>query len=227
MNKTTTNPIYLQEQTANEYESHYETKYKRADKLEKELLKKLLEQFENAKNLLEVGCGTAHFTRWMETLGLECYGVDVSKPMLKEAKKRWSQGRLLQCEANNLPFRTKSADIVAFVTSLEFIRDVDAALVEAARVAKKGIVIGLMNKHSLSAFRKRLQVKTGSNQFYQEARFYSGSEIRKKLEANIKGYRIVCLQTTVFPKAFGDIESKRLPFGAFLGIAVKLEAAYD
>ena len=28
--------------------------------------------------------------------------------------------------------------------------------------------------------------------------------------------------TTVFPRAFGDLESSRFPFGAFLGIAVRL-----
>ncbi len=81
--------LYQHEQTAKEYEAYYETKYKRADLLEKRLLTKLLGQFKDVKNLLEVGCGTGHFTRWIDSTGIESYGVDTSSPMLKEAKKMW------------------------------------------------------------------------------------------------------------------------------------------
>ena len=67
---------------------------------------------------------------------LEAVGVDISKPMLKEAKKLWPQGALLQGEGTRLPFKDKSVDIVFFMTSLEFIPDAAVALKEAARVAK-------------------------------------------------------------------------------------------
>ncbi len=80
---------------------------KGADLLEKKLLTKLFAQFTDARNVLEVGCGTGHFTRWMEsTLGLECYGIDTSKAMLKEAKKRWPGGALLQSDGANCRSKT-------------------------------------------------------------------------------------------------------------------------
>lgn len=155
------NTRYEQEKTAKGYEAYYETKYKRADLLEKKLIKQLFAQFPDAENVLEVGCGTGHFTRWIaSSLDAEAVGLDISKPMLKEAKKLWPQGALLQAEGTRLPFKDKSVDIVFFMASLEFILDAAVALKEAARVAKLGINLGLMNKNSLATLRKRIQAAT-------------------------------------------------------------------
>lgn len=215
---------FEQEQTAKNYEAYYETKYKRADQLEKKLLAKLFSKFPDSKNALEVGCGNAHFTRWAESiLGSECYGVDTSKAMLREAKKTWLSGNLIQSDGCQLPFKEKSVDIVFFMTSLEYMADSSAAIREAARVAKKGIIFGLMNKSSLSTSRKRIQAVIQKNSFYQKAKFYSLSGIKKILDNELQGkYVVSYTSTTVFPKVFGDLESWRFPFGAFLGIAVKL-----
>jgi ubiquinone/menaquinone biosynthesis C-methylase UbiE len=227
MSKMNEKSVYSKEQAAKQYEASYESKYKRADALEKKLLKKLLEQFGDAQRLLEVGCGTAHFTRWMHSLGFECCGVDISMFMLKEARGMWVQGCLLQCESSHLPFRTKSMDVVVYVTSLEFMPDLETVLTEAGRVAKKGMVIGLMNKWSLPTLRKMRQAKGGSNQFYRNASFYSIRDMKRILSRNLKGCRITNWRTTVFPRIFGNLESSYFPFGAFLGIAVKLDDKYD
>jgi ubiquinone/menaquinone biosynthesis C-methylase UbiE len=227
MNKMNERSVSSQEQEAKRYEASYESRYKRADALEKKLLKKLLDPFVDAQRLLEVGCGTAHFTRWMESLGFECCGVDISIFMLKEAQGMWIQGCLLQCEASHLPFRTKSMDVVVYVTSLEFMPDLETVLTEAGRVAKKGMVIGLINKWSLHTLRKMLQAKGGSNQFYRNASFYSIRDMKRRLNKVLKGQKIINWRTTVFPRIFGNLESSCFPFGAFLGIAVKLDEKYD
>jgi ubiquinone/menaquinone biosynthesis C-methylase UbiE len=227
MNKMNERSVSSQEQEAKRYEASYESRYKRADALEKKLLKKLLDPFVDAQRLLEVGCGTAHFTRWMESLGFECCGVDISFFMLKEARGMWIQGCLLQCESSHLPFRTKSMDVVVYVTSLEFMPNLEAVLTEAERVAKKGMVIGLMNKWSLHTLRKRFEAKGGSNQFYRNASFYSISDMKRRLNKVIKRQKIISWRTTVFPRIFGNLESSFFPFGAFLGIAVKLDDKHD
>ncbi len=219
---------YQQRQTAKEYERYYETKYKRADLLEKRLLIKLLGQFKNATNLVEIGCGTGHFTRWMDAKGLECYGVDVSIPMLKEAKKLSINGRLLQCEGSRLPFKDKSIDIIAYITSFEFMPNAAMAFEEAARVAKKGVIMGLMNKNSTTTVGKRFQSITGKNSFYEQAHFYSIFDIKKILDKSFSGkYAITFWSTTVFPRVFGDLESSLFPFGAFLGIAIELRDNHE
>lgn len=223
MRRMNKNSQYQQEQTAKEYEAYYETKYKRADLLEKRLLTKLLGQFKDAKTLLEVGCGTAHFTRWIGFTGIESYGVDTSSSMLKEAKKMWIPSRLLQSEGSHLPFKDKSIDLVIYITSLEYMPNAATAFLEAARVAKKGIIVGLMNRNSPASLRKRFQALTNKNSLYKNAHFYSISNIKKMLNKTFLGkYSISFWSTTAFPRVLGDWESSAFPFGAFLGIAIEL-----
>jgi ubiquinone/menaquinone biosynthesis C-methylase UbiE len=214
---------YFQEEIVETYESWYDGKYKRADKLEKALLKKLLNILPYAESLLEVGCGTAHFTRWFESLGLECYGLDLSNTMLKKAKNLWPNKPLLQGESAHLPFKDASFDIVAFITCLEYMPDPIKVLSEAFRVARKGIILGLMNKWSLPTIRRIIQVKMGRNPYYRGAKFYSILGIKRILKDAVRGtYNISYWRTTVFPKILGDMESSLIPFGAFLGVAVKV-----
>ncbi len=214
---------YQQKQTAREYEDSFATKYKRADQLEKRLLTKLLGQFKESESLLDIGCGTAHFTRWIDFHGLECYGVDTSISMLHEAKKMWVNGRLLQSEGTHLPFKDKSMDLVIYVTSLEYLQNISTAFSEAYRVARKGIIVGLLNKKSPGTIRKQIKALTKNASFYSNAHFYSFSNIKETLNKILPGmYTIVFWSTTVFPRIFGDFESSIFPFGSFLGIAIQL-----
>ncbi len=223
MSKMQEKAWYLQEQIVQNYEAYYQTKYKRADILERKLLKKLLEQIGDAQKLLEVGCGTGHFTRWMETLGIECCGLDLSHLMLRQARKLWVHGPLAQGESSHLPFKTKAFDVVAFIACLEYMPDIVAVFREAARVARKGIIIGLMNKWSPPTLRRIVQVKMGKNPYYENAKFYSISDIKRILRDTYGDrYAIIYWTTTVFGRIFGNMESALLPFGSFLGIAVKL-----
>jgi ubiquinone/menaquinone biosynthesis C-methylase UbiE len=216
-------PWYLQEQAVRGYEAYYSTKYKRADVLEKRLLKRLLDQFDGIERLLEVGCGTSHFTRWMDSLGVECYGLDISRLMLKEAKRLWAGGRLLQGESCHLPFSSKSFDVVTCVACLEYMPDIVGVFAEACRVARKGIIVGLMNRWSLPTVRRMFQIRIGRNPYYRNAKFYSILDMKRILhETFSKRCSVVYWSTTVFPRAFRDMSSAFFPFGSFLGIAVKL-----
>lgn len=217
------NAWYFQEDIVKTYESYYQEKYKEADGLEKALLKKLLDTLGPTKSLFEVGCGTAHFTRWFESLGLECYGLDLSNLMLKEAKKLWLGRMLLLGESSFMPFKANSFDIVAFVACMVYMPDPIKVICEAGRVARRGIIFGLINKWSLPTLRRIIQVKMGKNPYYRNAKFYSILDIKQMLKDALgDGYSISYWSTTVFPKFFGEIQSSLFPFGAFLGVAVKL-----
>lgn len=214
---------YFDEETVKTYESYYQEKYKRADRLEKTLLKKLLESLGHAESLLEVGCGTAHFTRWFESLGLECYGLDLSNLMLKEAKELWLGDRLLRGESSFLPFKSNSFDVVAFIACMQYMPHPVKVICEAVRVARKGIIFGLMNRWSLPTVRRIIQVKMGKNPYYKNAKFYSILDMKQMLKDTLGDkYVIPFWSTTVFPRIFRDVQSALIPFGAFLGIAVKL-----
>ena len=219
---------YFQEETVKTYEHFYQTKYKRADRLEKKLLTKLLDTIGHAEKLLEIGCGTGHFTRWLDSMGLECYGLDLSHLMLREAKKLWPNGSLLQGESSHLPFKDKSFDVVSFIACLEYMPNIAKVVNEAARVSRKGVIIGLMNKWSIPTMRRIIQIKMGKNPYYRNSRFYSIFDIKHVLKEALHDRCIISFwSTAVFPKIFGDAESALLPFGAFLGIAVKLGENLD
>jgi ubiquinone/menaquinone biosynthesis C-methylase UbiE len=212
-----------QESIATSSESIHRATYKREIVLKRRILNKLLDRFGKVENLLEVGCGTSYYTRWFESLGLECYGLDLSHFMLREAKKLWPDGSLLQGESRYLPFKSKSFDVVVFIACLEYMPNIAMVFREAARVAKKGIVLGLMNEWSFRALERTIKVKTGKKPYYANARFYSILDMKRMLrDALNDGYNISYWSTTVFPKIFGDNASSVFPFGAFLGIAVGL-----
>jgi ubiquinone/menaquinone biosynthesis C-methylase UbiE len=222
MSKMQEEPWYLQEQIVKNYEAYYQGKYKRADILEKKLLKRLLEQFGGIQKLLEIGCGTGHFTRWMESLDLECYGLDLSHPMLTEARKLWPTAPVIQGESRYLPFESGAFDVIAFIACLEYMPNVAKVFQEAARVARKGMVIELMNKWSPSTVRRMAQAEMGKNPFYRNVRFYSILDIKRVLRETFHDrHTVTYWNTTVFPKAIGIKESAFFPFGSFLGLAVK------
>ena len=68
--------VVFDEKIAPYYEAWFETEEGRhADELEKALLSDLLDDLGEPGRVLEVGCGTGHFSRWFATLGWEVAGL--------------------------------------------------------------------------------------------------------------------------------------------------------
>jgi ubiquinone/menaquinone biosynthesis C-methylase UbiE len=195
------------------YENWYFTIGRRADHQEKALLKRLLRIFPTAHTVLDVGCGTGHFTRWFGTLGLQAVGLDLSQPMLDEANK--STGTLyVQGDARHLPFPYKSFDLVTLITTLEFLLEPMQALYEALRVTRLGIILGVLNAHS----RLGCQYKRTGGPLWEAARFYSPDDLKEMMH-EISGDKATILWWTTlwsfWPCALP------LPCGGFIGMAVK------
>jgi ubiquinone/menaquinone biosynthesis C-methylase UbiE len=215
---------YLQEDIVKSYESWYEGKGRRADVLEKQLLKELVDYIGPVRTMLEVGVGTAHFTRWFESFGIQCVGLDFSPLMLKEAKKFW-KGDLVRGDAHNLPFREKTFDLLTFIACMEYMRSPTDVLKEAARVSKNGILWGIMNKWSLPTLRRQLQVMLGRNPFYSNARFYSIIDAKNFLTKALGQVNYTTKwSTTVYPRIL-LMKTSKFPFGAFLGVGVKFNSS--
>jgi len=145
------NPFKDPEIAAN-YESWYYNKGKKAVEEEKALLKCFIEGYPDAGTLLEVGCGTGYFTNWFEELGLESLGLDSSSHMIKEAHEKYHLFCILG-HGLNLPFKARSFDLVTIITTLEFLDRPKEVLQEALRVTRKGLILGVINKHSLLGLR--------------------------------------------------------------------------
>lgn len=213
---------YTQPEIAAGYESYYETKYQVLERLEKEVLQRLLDRFEGATSMADVGCGTAHFTRWYDSLGYETVGVDISPVMLAEARKHWN-GKLYNAQSEDLPFEDQSVDLVSMISCSAYMPDLGAVLRETGRVARKGIILGLMNKWSLPTIRRMIQVKLGQNPFYTNATFRSPGDVKRIAAATFRDrpFRFYWVSTG-FPRPFYDRVAK-LPLGSFAGVAIRFE----
>jgi SAM-dependent methyltransferase len=201
---------------AGRYEEWYTGVGSGADALEKELLGKLLCLLPKARSILEVGCGTGHFTRWMAQRGMDAVGLDISDPMLTEAR-RLGGSRYLSGDAHSLPFADRSHDVAALITTLEFLRDPARALAEAVRVARQGVLLGVLNRWSLLTLRYRLSGKT----MWQSARFFGPWELaRLAREAAGRRTRTIVWRTTLWP--IPGVHDLSLPWGGFIGMVVEL-----
>lgn len=194
------------------YEDWYEGPGSRADALEKRLLRKLLP---SAKTVLEVGSGTGHFTRWFRDLGYSVMGLDSSEAMLAEANRR-NGVAYMKGDALSLPFVDRTFDVVALITTLEFVSDAAQALTEAGRVARQALLLGVLNRHSLLTWRYRRSGKP----LWTAARFFTPRELARLVRASL-GDRVgsVRWRTTLWP--FGS--DCALPWGGFIGMAVHLD----
>ncbi len=179
----TTTELVFGESEARAYEAWFETtEGRRADILEKALLGRLLAGFGQPGSSLEVGCGTGHFLRWFEELGWRTGGVDVSQPMLDEGRRRAARpdAGFLLSDGTALPFADRSWDVVAIITMLEFVPDPRVVVHEALRVARRGVLLGVLNRWSPVALQRRVEGWFGSTP-YDSARFYSAAEVRRLL----------------------------------------------
>lgn len=75
--------------------------------------------------------------------------------MLAEARRLLPRPPLVRGDAQRLPLRSASVDVVLFVTTLEFLDDPLRALAEAARVARQGIAIIGLNRCSPGGLSRR------------------------------------------------------------------------
>lgn len=194
------------------YENWYETTGRRADGLEKQLLNQLLTDFPAVGTVLEVGCGTGHFSRWFEARGLDVVGADLSMEMLAQSS-RLAGPPCVQGRAERLPFASGSVDLVVIITTLEFVDDPQLALAEACRVAHKGLLVGALNR--LSPLGRKLQKR--SDPPWTSARLFTAGELEALVERATRVHRPrIRWRTTLWP---GWRKSLALPWGGFIGIS--------
>lgn len=71
------------------YDAWYETAAgRRIASAEEALFAQLLGYFPDTRLVLEVGCGTGHFSRWLAQQGVQAVGLDESAAMLAVARER-------------------------------------------------------------------------------------------------------------------------------------------
>ena len=176
---------------ANTYEEWFATRLgSLVARREKELIVGLLRPTAG-ETMLEVGSGTGYLMREIARSGARCVGVEPSAAMLAVAVSR--SGRTIDYvrgRSESLPFREASFHGLLYMTTLEFMQDVDASLREGVRVVRPDgrLVFGVPNAKGPWARARRRE-----GGLWNEARFFGASE----LEAMLSAYGAVQVESCV------------------------------
>lgn len=98
-----------------------------------------------ARDVLEVGCGTGHWVVELQPLVRRIIGIDYSFGMLEQAHVQSSQLLLTNGDANFLPFPSASFDLVLSLNALQHYTDQRAFITEARRLLRPGGALAIVN----------------------------------------------------------------------------------
>jgi len=151
------------------------------DRLEKRAIDSLLPAASDGDKLLEIGCGTGHFSAHFAHKGFAVTGVDVSEAMVAVARQKNIKNSGFQvADAEHLPFKDKIFDVVAAITALEFVSDPVKVVSEMVRCVKQpggALIFGVLNR--LSAYNRSKQRK--GTTMYASAKLFAPGELRDLL----------------------------------------------
>lgn len=106
-----------------------------SDKTIKYIFKRLAEDGQTEKTLLDVGCGSGAFLGLAHSQGYDVVGCDImSASEIKDFQ-------YTKCYAEKLPFPDRAFTIVTCLHTLEHVRNVQAAVKELKRVARRLVVV--------------------------------------------------------------------------------------
>jgi ubiquinone/menaquinone biosynthesis C-methylase UbiE len=106
-------------------------------------VKKRLQELQkktNAKNLLDIGCGTGFILNLAKDMFQELHGVDITPAMLEKVDLSSGNITLHNALAQEMPFEDSSFDMASAYAFIHHLEDYKKVLHEAYRVLKKGAI---------------------------------------------------------------------------------------
>ena len=103
------------------------------------VIKTLINELKGYVSILDVGVGTARFSKPLQDHGYCAVGVDVSLKMLKKAVEKRMHNVLISSVCS-LPFRDNSFDVTMSVALLHLVKEWKVALQEISRVTRQLLV---------------------------------------------------------------------------------------
>lgn len=170
------------------------------------------------QSLLDVGCGTGYFSQRFQQSGLQVTGLDPDVAMIEFAASKESQVEYIEGGALALPFADNSFDYCSAITSLCFIADPEKAISEMLRVSRYGVILGLLNRHSL------LHVLKKNSIGYQGARWDTVSEIKKWIKPALKTITksaVLIPSAGILARAIETLLPDYFPFASFLAVGIE------
>jgi ubiquinone/menaquinone biosynthesis C-methylase UbiE len=175
--------------------------------------------------ILDAGCGTGIFTTDILSSGPQVIGLDISLPMLIQAKKKLKEYPfwIILADMLNLPFPGSSFDKVVSVTALEFVEDAKGAIGELFRITKRGgcIVVATLNSLSPWASRRKAEAKERQT-IFEKVIFRSPHELLSLASVEGVAKTAIHFQKGDHPERAVGIERegqrKNLNTGAFVAV---------
>lgn len=201
---------------AKAYDEWYESSFGRwVGKKELDLIVRQL-QPKPHETLLDLGCGTGYFTRELLPFVKSAVGVDLDLERINYARTTTNEIEFIHADASDLAFDDNSFDLVVAITSLGFMSDQQKALSEMVRVAKRKVVLAVLNRDSTLW---EIEGKTGGSGGYIGAYWHTANELRQML----KGTKNLELRSAIFSvkdslwaKTVEELIPNRVLTGAFL-----------
>ena len=154
------------------------------DRLEKQAFDQLLTNRNNGKRMIEVGCGTGHWSRYFSDRGLEVTAVDISKEMIDIARqKHITHCRFLVADGASLPFADNGFDVAAAITTLEFAAKPKSLIAEMARCVRRPggrLLFGLLN--ALSPYNWQQNKNESNRSVRARANLFSPRQAKELLD---------------------------------------------
>ena len=175
---------------AEEYDSWYRTPRGRwIGELEYGLVRRLLRP-RPQESVLDIGCGTGYFTRrFARDQDGAVIGVDPDGDAVEYARQHTAaRETYVVGRGEALPFPSRSFDLCVSITAMCFLQDQVTFLREMARVAKRCVAVGLLNRHSLLW---RREGRSGGQGGYRGAHWHSKREVSSLFaQAGLPGVRV-------------------------------------
>ena len=168
---------------AADYDAWYKTNDGRKhDNAQKQVVLSLLPAptTTSRRSLLDVCCGTGHWSDYFAEHGFEVTGVDIFPEMLSVAQKRNAPHcRFALADAMKLPFLDNDFDVVSAMAALEFVSDARRACAEMVRCLKPGgcLIVGTLNRLA-GLNRERIAAHAEP---YASAQMFTQKELRNLL----------------------------------------------
>ncbi len=151
------------------------------DSQEKSAMAKILPTASPGAALLEVGSGTGHWSAWFTEQGYRVTGIDISPEMTRRAENKGIAGsRFMAGDFLATPIE-ETFDVVAAITSLEFIPDYTGAIEKMRSLLRPGglLIVGALNSRSWLGLARK--IKGSKDPVFSSARFFTTGEVRKLL----------------------------------------------
>ncbi|MBC8472178.1 MAG: class I SAM-dependent methyltransferase [Planctomycetes bacterium] len=215
---------------ADTYDKWYETaEGAMYDRLEKKAISKCLLRNVQGRKLLEIGCGTGHWSQFFDENGFEVMGVDVSERMISKALEKKLQNTSFYIDDGHfLPFKDGVFDVTAAMVTLEFVRDAELVVREMVRCTRKPggqLLIGVLNM--LARLNRKRQQSPES--LYAKTGLFSPKQLKQLLgpygRTHIAAALFVPGQKWLLPLApLTDLICRLLhsPSGVFIAAEVRL-----